>query len=288
MSKQVTVNFFDIDWDKKTPNLVNTLDTYSTLTLDKRWRGDIRLEDVKKRSAEPERKLPERYLLDFSKKRIVGPGQLSNTTPIEGIQMTNGQSFGEETAALYVPSKKWLLVLHNQFGIGSSRISEYFNALDDIGGQQLMYSADVKLDPKILARFGSMTHLVKFEVSATAKALDATNDLVGVAVARATQPTGSQKISIKLSANTSRKKVNFLNKSVIDNFVSKLRGQIDEVSVMKVKGADPTADGQDKVIDLLQHKLKRQFPTSELVISHNRYTTDSRWNMLERALVGWI
>lgn len=289
MAKMVTVNLFDVDWDvTKSQRLRDTLDEYLALSIGQRWRNDIRMEAGNLRPADPGRKLPERYVLDFAKQREVGPGKLGHAAPIAGIQMSQGESFGEETAAIYVPAKKWLLVLHNQFGIGSARIAEYFNALDPGSSRHLMYSIHPRLDPTTMARLNGMKNLVSVEVNATVDALDATQSTVGVAVAAATKPAGTNKLSIKFSANATRQKTHFLNARSMVSMVKKLATQNSGVSVLRVKGEDPSAGTKDQVIDLIEHKLKRKYRADELAITNNRYTPGSRWDMLERALIGWL
>lgn len=289
MGKQVTVNLFDID---RTPQTVQelrvTLDVFAKLPLDQRWRNDIRLEQIVLIPTNTALKMPELYHLDFVKKREVGPGKLGNAVAVSGIKMQKDEDFGEETAAVYVPSKKWLLVLNNQAGIGPSRMTEYFNAVDPGGNDIYAYSASPKLDPTVLKRLGGMSNLTSIEITATVDALDATKDKVGLAVAVATRPTQAKRVSITLGANSDRRKLNFLNKNNIVDFAKSLLGQGDAVTVLKVKGEDPTSGMKDQVINLLQHKIKRQYSVNELKVVDHRYTIQSRWDLLDRALRGWI
>ncbi len=290
MAKMVTINLFDVDWSKQTSQaLSDTLEEFAAMQLSDRWRGDIRLEQVVKVAGNPATKMPDRYHLDFSKERAVGPGKLGRLAPISGIKMGQDESFGEETAAVYVPSKKWLLILNNQFGIGPTRMAEYFNAVDSIGaGREFFYSVSPQLDASILARLKGMSNLTSIQVTATIDALNAAQNPVGVSLARATQSTSAQKISFTLAANASRKKSNFLSMVNIKNMVTTLRSQAAGVSVLKLKGEDPTTGKKDQVIDLLEHKMKRQYRADELKVVNHRYTPQSRWELLDRALRGWL
>lgn len=285
----VTINLFDIDWTPQTAQkLSDTLDDFALLSLDKRWRNDIRLEQVINVPQNSVRRLPEIYHLDFVKKREVGPGKLGNSAPVSGIQMRQDEDFGEETAAIYVPSKKWLLILNNQAGIGPSRMTEYFNAIDPGSSKQFAYSASARLDPTVLKRLGGMSNLTSVDITATVDALGATNDAVGLAVAQATKTAQAKRISITLGANEGRKKTNFLSSKIVINLVNKLCGQGDDVTVLKVKGEDPTTGRKDQVINLLEHKIKQQYRVDELKVVDHRYTINSRWALLEKALKGWI
>ena len=68
------------------------------------------------------------YLLDFVKKREVGLGRMADATAIKDIKLDHGENFGEETAALYIPKKKWLaaiIVFMSAYAAGTlARIAE--------------------------------------------------------------------------------------------------------------------------------------------------------------------
>ncbi len=289
MTKMVTINLFDVSWTPQTlQKLSDTLDEFHLLKLDQRWRGDIRLEQIVKMPAGTYPKLPQLYHLDFVKKREVGPGKLGNAAPVSGIRMQKDEDFGEETAAIYVPSKKWLLILNNQAGIGPTRMAEYFNAVDPGSSRHFAYSVDPKLDPSVLTRLGGMKNLTSVEITATVDALDTSNSQIGTAVALATRPARAERVSISLGANAGRKKLNFLKSKPVKELVDTLLGKTSEVSVLRVTGEDPTTGKKDQVINLLEHKIKRQYRADELKVVDHRYTIQSRWDMLDRALLGWI
>lgn len=289
MAKMVTINLFDIDWTPQTAQkLSDTLDDFAKLPLDQRWRDDIRLEQVVKVPKDSTLGMPEIYHLDFVKKREVGPGKLGNAVAVSGIQMRKDEDFGEETAAIYVPSKKWLLILNNQSGIGPTRMTTYFNAVNPGSSLHFAYNASPRLDPSVLNRLNGMSNLTTVDITATVDALHATQDDVALAVALATRPIQAKRISITLGANSDRKRSNFLNSPSVLKLVNHLRGQGDAVTVLKVKGEDPTTGRKDQVIDLLEHKIKRQYSVDELKVVDHRYTIQSRWDLLDRALRGWI
>lgn len=133
-----------------------------------------------------------------------------------------------------------------------------------------------------------MSNLTSIDVTATIDALNAAQNPVGVSLARATKSTSAQKISFTLVANASRKKTNFLGMASIKDLVTKLRAQASGVSVLKLKGEDPTTGKKDQVIDLIEHKIKRSYRADELKVINHRYTPESRWELLDRALRGWL
>lgn len=289
MSKKVNINLFDVDWSNKTlQNLSDTLDEFAGLSMDMRWRDEVRLDHIKKEPADTVRKLPERYHLNFTKRRDIGPGKLGNSAPISSIQLQQGEDFGEETAAIYVPSKKMLLVLHNQSGVGPTRMMSYLNALDPGSSRYFDYAASPRLDASVASRLTDMRNLLSVNVTATVDALQASGDPLSMPLAQATKTATAKKISLRLSANGTRKKTNFLNPVETLQFIRSMISQNDDVSVLQVKGEDPSTGASDQVIDLLKHKVKQTFKASDLIVNHHRYTEESRLRLLDRALRNWI
>ncbi|GAB3190041.1 DUF6731 family protein [Hydrogenophaga aquatica] len=289
MSKFVTVNLFDVEWTKnKCQKLSDTLDEFKSLPLDKRWRQDIRLDTIDKVPAEPLRSLPERYHLNFTKRRDIGPGKLGTTAPISDIHLQVGEDFGEETAAIYVPSKKILLVLHNQIGIGPSRMMAYLNALDPGTNRFFDYVAGPRLDNKVMTRLNSMRNILSVDIATTVDALQASADGVALPLAQASRVASAKKVTLRLSANVTRKKTNFLGVNTVVEFVKSMTKQGDDVSKLQIKGEDPTTGVKDQMIDLLRHKVKQTYKASELVVHNHRYTEQSRLWLLDRALKLWI
>lgn len=286
--KMVTINIFDVDQTPQTCQALGaTIDEFNLQMLNRRWRGDIRLDKIQKVNAVG--KLPVRYHLDFTKRRTVGPGKVDDQSAVSDIQLGVGEDFGEETAGVYVPSKKWLLILHNQAGIGPTRMMEYFNAVDPGNGQRhFAYLASPRLDPNIIARLGNMINLTSLDITAKVDALDGSHDQVGVALARATKPAKAETLHVTLKAERNRRVRRFLDSAVVRGLVDGLRANLNDVSVLKVKGEDPTTQRKDQVIDLIEHKLKRQYPVDRLQIQAHRYTLQSRWALLDEALLGWL
>jgi hypothetical protein len=289
LSKSVTVNLFDVEWTKpKCQKLSDPLDAFKLLTLDKRWRDDIRLDNIVKAPADPGRKLPERYHLNFTKKRNIGPGKLGTTAPISDIHLQQGEDFGEETAAIYVPSKKILLVLHNQNGVGPSRMMAYLNALDPGTNRYFDYVAGPRLDAKVMSRLNGMRNILSVDVTTTVDALQASADGVAIPLAQASRAALAKKVTLSLIANDTKKKTNFLGIRAAINFVKSMSKQGDDVTKLQVKGEDPTTGAKDQMINLLQHKVKQTFKASDLVIQNHRYTEQSRLFLLDRALKLWL
>lgn len=286
MAKQVSVNIFDIQWDEKrgTQKLSDTFDEFASLPLDRRWRDDVRLELVKQSVILG---FPV-YMLDFVKKREVGPGRMADATAIKDIKLDRGENFGEETAALYVPKKKWLLVLHNQAGMGPSRIASYCNALDPGNSERHFdYEAQPKLDAAVMKKLNAMRGISTISITATMDALNAAEAGAGTSFAEASRPAKPNRLSFQLMANPPYKKGRFLDGILMKKLIDGLLRGGEDVTKLEVTGESDEVGGKDMLIDLLHHKVKRKFSADELKIVAHRYTVESRWDMLDRCFRGW-
>jgi hypothetical protein len=225
------------------------------------------------------------YLLDFAKQREVGPGKVSNDEETSGIRLPEGVTFGEETAALYC-QKKWLLVLHNHYGVGASRIASYFNLLGE-SKSSLDYLVVAKLDTKVQARLESLKGLKTIQISAARSALEQSGKDHLTAVGEAVKESGTQWLHFELRANLPHGRGSIFNDSV-KRLIEKLSGKdSSEVSRLKVTGVDPV-DEKDAVLDLIHHRMKVTYDRRELEIVDGKYSTDSRWRLLERSLNRWL
>ena len=202
--------------------------------------------------------------------------------------MERTENFGEETAAYFVPSRKWLLILHNQAGIGSSRIMSYCNALDPgNANRHFNYSANPKLDATILQKLQDMKNISGLSVTATVDALNANGANLGMSLAAASRPAKARRLSFQMSANDAHKKGRSLERGMVMSFVDNLLGHPDDVTKLQVTGESEDVAGKDMMIDLLKHKLLRKYSADELTIIEHRYTLESRWDLLDRSFRGW-
>ena len=288
MAKQVTIYLFDVEWSSKTQPLSDTLKEFEGISLDQRWRSEIRLDHIELSTADAAGKLPDRYHLNFTKRRDIGPGKLGDAMPISSIQLEQDEDFGEETAALYVPSKKMLLVLHNQNGIGATRMMSYLNALDPGSSRHFDYVATVQLDATAAGKLHDMDQLKSVDVTVKVDALQASGDNVSMSLAQATKEAGAQKISLRMQAKGTRKDPKFLALKIANDFIKSMQQRSDDVSVLRVKGRESMDESSDQVIDLLKHKVKLSYRTTELEVKNHRYTEKSKRQLLDKALRQWI
>ena len=288
MTTYVTVNLFDVLWsDDVSPRLSDVLTEYSSLPIDQRWRGDLRLENIDRFQAD-EIVNSEHYVLNFVKQRSIGPGKVASTVPVSDIELDEGEQFGEETAALYLPSQRWLLILNNKHGIGPSRMAEYFNAVDPGNMERHFdYAVAPCIDSNTLRRLKKMRNLTAVEVVASVGAFEHSGADIGESVEQAAAAASAVRLSVRLEANEAHRKGNFLNFAQTSAFIGSLLRRGNEVQKLDVKGAE-NADTKDEVIHLIEHKIRTRRNASELSVVHHRYTHASKIDLLKRVCRGWI
>lgn len=288
MTKYVTVNLFDVSWtDDMTQRLTDTLAEYARLPIEHRWRDDLRLENIDVFEADAV-VTSAYFVLNFVKKRSIGPGRVAAGAPVADIGLNVDEQFGEETAALYLPAQKWLLILHNQYGVGPSRMAEYFNALDPGNADRHFdYRMAPCIDRQAMQRMREMRNLTSIEVVANVGAFENSGVDVGESVQEAAQAARAMRLTLKLEANEVRQKGNSLNQGSMRGLIDSLLGRGDDVQKLKITGSEE-AEAADKVVDLIEHKVRERRNTSELLVQNHRYTHTSKSDLLKRVCRGWI
>lgn len=286
MAKHITCHIYDVSReDEKTPHLKETIENFQQLDLSKRWRNGIRLDKVKSINENFNGTEVSYFLMDFAKQREVGPGKVSDEHEASGIELPKGTTFGEETAALYC-NKRWLIVLHNHYGIGATRMINYFNLLNE-GMDPYKYFVSAKLDGEVEKKLAAMKGLKTLKVSASRAVLAQSDEVHLASVGEAIRDSGTEWINFDLRANQPHSRTNVFAEN-IRTIIENLKGRdTKEVSRLQVTGVDPV-DEKDAVLDLIHHRLKFVVDIRELTIIDQKYTTESRWKILERALHYWI
>ncbi len=91
-----------------------------------------------------------------------------------------------------------------------------------------------------------------------------------------------------MQAKGTRKEPKFLTWKMANDFIKSMQQRSDDVSVLRVKGRESMDESSDQVIDLLKHKVKLSYRTTELEIKNHRYTEKSKRQLLDKALRQWI
>lgn len=288
MSKRVRVNLFDVLKGEQTQRLSSTLDEFASLDIDRRARGDIRLEQVYRVPADPV--VPyEVFHLEFAKERPIGPGRMSRRQPVTDVGLEEDELFGEETAALYLPRKRWLVVLNNHYGVGPSRMAGYFNALDPGNPDRYLdYLVQPVIDQRALDRMRQMQRFAEIEITASVGVFGELDDDVAESVSQAANSVRAQRLTLKLMANEKNKKGSSLTPRAVRHLINRLLPRSDDIDRLKIKGDDEALENKDKVIDLLKHKISDSHPASSLKVSAHRYTHGSKMDLLRRTCRGWL
>lgn len=289
MAKMVRVNLFQVGRTAaKTQPLSVTLSEFLTQPLGSRWRDEVRLEDAVWHPADTV--LPVEYFhLEFSKGRQIGPGRLSSGLPLQDIDLGEGGIFGEESTALYVPSREWLVVLNNHYGVGPSRMAAYFNALDPGNlNRHFDYTIDPMIDSHALDRMRRMERFSEIEISAKVGVFEHLENGIAESVFQAAGQSKAYRVSLKLIANEKHHTGNSLVPKVVKDLLRKALSHSEGVDRLVVKADDQALETKDKVVDLLKHKLFKQYSEKELAVSAGRYTATSKLTMLRRACRGWL
>ena len=288
MANNVRVNLFEVAHAPQTQKLSDTLVAFSQLPIGQRYRGEIRLEQVMQSPAD--NVVPyEHFHLEFAKERSIGPGRMSPTTAISSVVLGQDELFGEETAALYLPSKKWLLILNSLYGVGPSRMADYFNALDP-GNDALYldYMVQPMIDQHTLARMRKVQRFSEIEVTASVGVFDKLDDRVAESVLDAAKGVKAHRITLKLCANEKRKSGASLIPSSVRHLVDKLLTRSEDIDKLTIKGDDEALQNRDSVINLIEHRVHTSFRASELKVDNHRYTHGSKMDLLRRACRGWL
>lgn len=288
MTTYVTVNLFDVLWsDEVSPRLGEVLAEYSRLPIERRWRADLRLENIEHFEADGVID-SDYYVLNFVKKRTIGPGKVASEIPVTDIGLNEDEQFGEETAALYLPSQRWLLILHNQYGVGPARMAEYFNALapGDVE-RQFDFKVAPRIDRTALQRMERMNNFSSVEIVASVGAFENTGANVGESVQQAAEESRAVRLSLKLEANEIHQKGNSLSVASMRTLIDSLLRRGEEVQKIDVKGSE-NADTRDQVVQLIEHKVRSRRNASELLVENHRYTYTSKIDLLKRVCRGWI
>lgn len=138
------IHAFKVTKEDKTADLADVLKlVHAEKKLDKRIRlinrAELRIDSIELRDGV--------WFLDFVKfRQTQGPGRGKKKAKTEGFEFKRGESFAEETAALYDPATNYMLVQYNHSGVRAGSIAQYLSDYD--GASANIYSLNPKYDPE--------------------------------------------------------------------------------------------------------------------------------------------
>jgi hypothetical protein len=295
MAGKMNVNLYKVTRGTGVAPLEELLAFAASLSLEDRLRRvgsyDTRLEHIAPPNSEGN--TSDWWLLDFVKLRYEqGPGKAGRSTPIQGFDMDDDQGFGEETAVLYDPATKYMLVQYNHHGVRASRIEDYLNQMHHNPDNASYYTLKLKLDESSEVRLARKQHIAKVHFKIDASQMSAALCEADVGLTRAlelTEMQDGQTLEITISAAKGKN----LRTKAIRSLVDALRGvRVDDeennnttLRQFDIQGREDEF-GKKEAINMLAPKLQTTIDQLSLG-PDRRYTILSRWIGLQRARRGW-
>lgn len=234
------------------------------------------------------------WLLDFTKIRFEnGPGKASRGEPIEGFDLDPDQGFGEETAALYDPSRGVILIQYNHHGVRSGIIKNYFSLYGHDQNEIGSYEFNIRMDEGADVRFAQKQIITRMHFKIAPPRITDAFRAGNVSLGRSLDVSdnlGAETIEIIVSAGRGMNAaLSFPRATALVRQLMRMRpaddGRDPVISKLEVAGRDSVVDALD-VVDLLKPKLEQRI--GDLVLGPDRrYTQQSRWEGLLRARNGW-
>ncbi|MRV73547.1 hypothetical protein GJ700_17685 [Duganella sp. FT92W] len=295
MRNSMNVNLYKIIKLPGTPDLEVLLGHIIGLNLEDRIKrignSDIRLDQIAPPGTPGN--TSSFWMLDFIKMRFDhGPGKVGRTTAIEGFDLEDDQGFGEETAALFDPATGYLCVQYNHHGVRASAMQDYFNQMlvnpDNVTAYELRVKLDSSADVKLAQK--QFITKISYKIAPTDLSPALRNANVGLASALSmNEQQGGNTLEMTISAargeNLLTKAARPLIEALRNIRSSDVQNQTHALTHFEVSGRVDEFSRMD-AIDMLSPKL--QVTIGELSLgSDRRYTMNSRWIGLQRAIRGW-
>lgn len=289
MPSNMKVHLYDVH-NQASPPIEVALAAISATPLVHRMRSvglnEIRLENCLPPNTSDN--VTDYWLLDFTNLRFKnGPGRANRTAPMTGFNLGPEDGFGEETAALYDPTEKVLLVQYNHHGPRASAICSYINYL--WLGVMTDYELTIRLNLNASLKLQKQTILRKIQTKITPPKISSDMKNSGTSLESAlslSNSIGGNSIEITISAGRSKKsKLNFEKGHEFISAIKQLMNNGDVVKKLEIEGR-PSQGAPIETIDLIEEKIETTIDNLTLG-SDLRYTQSSRWEGLLRARNGW-
>lgn len=266
-------------------DLEDILNDIKNSTLDTRLRNiggnDIRVEHIKKKDG--------LWRLDFVKFRDVhGPGKGAKSTEVSGFSFKSGEVFCEETALIYNPKKKYILIQYNHHGVRYSAIEDYFSSYSK--NTDNLYEFQPKYDEDVDRIFTNRKATKSLTLSIDPRLLSDQDRSANTALTSAIaigDKSEASKVEITIHAGRSKKK--YLSK-YIDDTIEKLKiiseNNPDAVKKIKAQVVDNNLDEKIKVLDLIEERLCLNYKDIQ-VGADKRWPRLARYKALEKAKKTW-
>ena len=289
MPSNMKVHLYDVHTQATTP-FEGALAAISATPLDQRMRSvganEIRLENCL--TPNTPANASSYWLLDFTNLRFKnGPGKANRVAPMTGFSLGPDDGFGEETAALYDPSKKVLLIQYNHHGPRASAICSYISSF--FPGVMLDYELSIRLNPNAALKLQRQSILRKIDAKITPPKISSSMRKSGTSLDNAlsiSNSIGGNTIEITISASRSKSsKLDFQKAHEFISAIKELMSNGDAVERLEVEGR-PSPGAPIETIDLIEERIETTIYNLTLG-SDLRYIQSSRWEGLLKARNGW-
>lgn len=228
------------------------------------------------------------WLVDLVHIRLSnGPARANVALPVVGFDMDTDDGFGEETAMLYCPENRWLILQQNGTGVRVRALESYLAQFSPAGAGCSLQPA---LDPDIQGKLYRANHMTSLTVTVAPNLITSNLRDRGLAVGGALDLAAEAhalKIEIKLSVGKSKASLNRgLVRTIIDQALGMRAGNPKAVTQAKVK-AKNTDDPESKseMLDLLTPAMKMEF--EQTVDADRRLPREGRYAALMSAYATW-
>lgn len=218
--------------------------------------------------------------LNFVSFRLsTAPVRLAEDRPLAEIDIAEDESFGEETACLYDPGSRYMLVQYNHYGPRSGAIRDYLAYRQD--GKTYYYTFAAKLSPASEQRIRNLGVVSRVDVAIAIPNLpdDARHLSVDSAINLA-RANGAQRLELALASRQG-----LVIRSTTDWLLGLYRHfSQGEIQKLTVRGSDGD-DSPRETIDLLADRLCLDQPLTHR--AGRRLPLDMRLEALHQAYGQW-
>lgn len=234
---------------------------------------------------QPDRHWPV-WRISICKFRSEGPGRAKRNTPSQGINLDEDEDFTEDTAILFNPASKMMVMQYNHYGPRAGSIIDYFNAWT--GNNSAVYTLAPKLNPNVQARLQSKQQFtrVAFKVAPSKITDEWKRNNVALTTMLEDQANlwEGEWITVVVSLDARDPQATLSVRNKLRSLIGLSHESRDAVKILKISGRDQAGLRVDP-IDLLAERLERTY--NGLPLESRRIALSDRWKALHDAYERW-
>lgn len=219
--------------------------------LGDRLRSGVRMDTLERVITQHGRE--RKWFLDFVRIRdTTGPGKAAADTPVEDLDIAADEFFSEETAALFLPDRGFMIVQYNHWGVRPSAIGDYLSGY--MQDETDVYELAVRIDPGASQKYDSINQTTKFSIAVDVASLTAQDRIAGNALSdmvTSAERLGAMRLDVVLSIGHHKGR----ELGIKDTFDRYFGRNPDAVKRAVIKGREGDDLPVEKV-DLIRQKLE--------------------------------